>query len=213
MAGWAAQIPTGRPTRAALLTGRNHHSVGTGVVIDQATGYPGYNSVIPRDAVAIGEILGLNGYDKDHTAPEWEATQAAPFHNWPTRPVKGFHYYYGFLGDDASQWEPGSLFRNTTPIQPFIGHPGWNLITAMADEAIGRIKMLNDVQPNRPFMIYYAPGATHAPHPTKEWVDKISGMHLFDDGWNKLRDTIFANQEKLGVIPAGQSPKVGNALA
>jgi arylsulfatase A-like enzyme len=195
------------PTRAALLTGRNHHSVATGVVVDQATGYPGYNSVIPRDAVAIGEILRQNGYDtswygKDHNVPQWEGSQAGPFHNWPTGPIKGFDYYYGFLGDDASQWQPGNLFRNTTPIQPFLGNPGWNLITAMADEAIARVKMLNEVQPDRPFMIYYAPGGTHSPHhPTKEWVDKISAMHLFDEGWNKLRDTIFANQKKLGVIP------------
>jgi arylsulfatase len=195
------------PTRAALLTGRNHHSVATGVVVDQATGYPGYNSVIPRDAVAVGEILRQNGYDtswfgKDHNTPQWEGSQAGPFHNWPTGPVKGFDYYYGFQGDDASQWQPNNLFRNTSPIQPYLDDPGWNLTTAMADEAIGRIKMLNDVQPNRPFMIYYAPGGTHAPHhPTPEWVDKISAMHLFDDGWNKLRDTIFANQKKLGVIP------------
>ncbi|MBR0957654.1 arylsulfatase [Bradyrhizobium japonicum] len=195
------------PTRAALLTGRNHHSVATGVVVDQATGYPGYNSVIPRDAVAIGEILRQNGYDtswygKDHNLPQWEASQAGPFHNWPTGPIKGFDYYYGFAGDDTNQWQPGNLFRNTTPIQPFMGNPGWNLITAMADEAIGRIKMLNDVQPDRPFMIYYAPGGTHSPHhPTPEWIKKISDLHLFDKGWNELREQIFANQKKLGVIP------------
>ncbi len=194
------------PTRAALLTGRNHHSVATGVVVDQATGYPGYNSVIPRDAVAIGEILRENGYDtswygKDHNVPQWEGSQAGPFHNWPTGPVKGFDYYYGFIGDDSNQWQP-YLFRNTTPIEPFLGKPGWNLITAMADEAIQRIRMMTELQPDRPFMIYYAPGGTHAPHhPTKEWVDKISAMHLFDGGWNKLRETIFANQKKLGVIP------------
>jgi arylsulfatase len=195
------------PTRAALLTGRNHHSVSTGVVVDQATGYPGYDSVIKRDTVAIGEILRLNGYDtswygKDHNVPLWNTSQAGPFTDWPTGPIKGFDYYYGFIGDDTSQWQPNNLFRNTTPIEPYLGHPGWNLITAMADEAIQHIKMLNEVQPDRPFMIYYAPGGTHAPHhPTKEWVDKISAMHLFDDGWNKLRETIFANQKKLGIVP------------
>jgi arylsulfatase A-like enzyme len=195
------------PTRAALLTGRNHHSVATGVVVDQATGYPGYNSVIPRDAVAIGEILRQNGYEtswygKDHNVPQWEASQAGPFHNWPTGPIKGFDYYYGFVGDDTNQWEPNNLFRNTTPIEPYLGNPGWNLITAMADEAIQHVKMLNEVQPDRPFMIYYAPGATHAPHhPTREWIKKISDMHLFDKGWNALREQIFANQKKLGVIP------------
>jgi arylsulfatase A-like enzyme len=195
------------PTRAALLTGRNHHSVATGVVVDQATGYPGYNSVIPREAVAIGEILRQHGYDtswygKDHNVPLWESSQAGPFHNWPTGPVKGFDYYYGFIGDDTTQWTPNNLFRNTTPIEPYLGNPGWNLITAMADEAIGRVKMLNEVQPDRPFMIYYAPGATHAPHhPTPEWVKKIEDMHLFDDGWNALREKIFANQKRMGIIP------------
>jgi arylsulfatase len=195
------------PTRAALLTGRNHHSVATGVVVDQATGYPGYDSVIKRDTVAIGEILRQNGYDtswygKDHNVPNWVASQAGPFTDWPTGPIKGFDYYYGFIGDDTSQWQPNNLFRNTTPIEPYLGNPGWNLITAMADEAIARIKMLNEVQPDRPFMIYYAPGGTHAPHhPTPDWVKKITDMHLFDEGWNKLRETIFANQKKLGVIP------------
>ncbi|MBX3357029.1 MAG: arylsulfatase [Phycisphaeraceae bacterium] len=195
------------PTRAALLTGHNHHSVATGVVVDQATGYPGYNSIIPRDAVCIGEILRQNGYDtswfgKDHNVPKWAGSQAGPFTDWPTGPVKGFDYYYGFIGDDTNQWQPNNLFRNTTPIEPYLGHPGWNLITAMADEAIDRVRMVSEVQPDRPFMIYYAPGGTHAPHhPTKEWVDKIAAMHLFDGGWNKLRETIFANQKKLGVIP------------
>ena len=195
------------PTRAALLTGRNHHSVATGVVVDQATGYPGYNSVIPRDAVAIGEILRQNGYatawfGKDHNTPQWTGSQAGPFTDWPNGPIKGFDYYYGFIGDDTTQWTPGNLFRNTTPIQPYLGHPGWNLVTAMADEAIAHIKMLNEVQPDRPFMVYYAPGATHAPHhPTPEWIKKISDMHLFDKGYEAVRQQIFANQKKLGVIP------------
>jgi len=195
------------PTRAALLTGRNHHSVATGVVVDQATGYPGYNSVIPRDAVAIGEILRQNGYatawfGKDHNTPQWTGSQAGPFTDWPNGPIKGFDYYYGFIGDDTTQWTPGNLFRNTTPIQPYLGHPGWNLVTAMADEAIAHIKMLNEVQPDRPFMVYYAPGATHAPHhPTPEWIKKISDMHLFDKGYDAVRQQIFANQKKLGVIP------------
>ncbi|MBV8638135.1 MAG: sulfatase-like hydrolase/transferase, partial [Candidatus Eremiobacteraeota bacterium] len=195
------------PTRAALLTGRNHHSVDTGVVVDQATGYPGYDSVIPREATAIGEILRQHGYDtswygKDHNVPQWEASQAGPFHNWPTGPIKGFDYYYGFIGDDTTQWTPNNLFRNTTPIEPYLGNPGWNLITAMADEAIARINTLNELQPDRPFMIYYAPGGTHAPHhPTPEWVKKIGDMHLFDKGWNMLRETIYANQKRMGVIP------------
>jgi arylsulfatase A-like enzyme len=195
------------PTRAALLTGRNHHSASTGVVVDQATGFPGYDSVIKRDTVAIGEVLRQNGYDtswygKDHNVPTWVASQAGPFTDWPTGPIKGFDYYFGFIGDDTSQWTPNNLFRNTTPIEPYLGKPGWNLITAMADEAIQRIRMLNEVQPERPFMIYYAPGGTHAPHhPTQEWVKKISDMHLFDKGWDALREQILANQKKRGVIP------------
>jgi arylsulfatase A-like enzyme len=113
----------------------------------------------------------------------------------------GFDYFYGFVGGDASQWEP-NLFRNTTAIYPFQGNPGWNLTTAMADEAIQYIKQLKELAPEKPFLVYYVPGGVHAPHhPTKDWIDKISAMHLFDDGWEKLRETIFANQKKLGIMP------------
>jgi arylsulfatase A-like enzyme len=114
----------------------------------------------------------------------------------------GFEYFYGFVGGDANQWQP-NLFRNTTQIFPFEGKPGWNLVTGMADDAIDYLNRINQTAPGKPFFVKYAPGATHAPHhPTQEWVEKIRAMHLFDDGWNKLRDTIFANQKKLGVIPA-----------
>jgi arylsulfatase len=113
----------------------------------------------------------------------------------------GFEYFYGFVGDDTSQWQP-NLYRNTTAIYPYVGKPGWNLITAMADDAIAWMNQLNALDPNKPFLVYYVPGATHAPHhPTPEWIEKISAMHLFDKGWNALRDTIFDNQKKLGVIP------------
>ena len=115
----------------------------------------------------------------------------------------GFEYFYGFMGGDASQWTPGTLVRNTTPIHPWEGKPGWNLTTAMADDAIDWMNRLNDLDPSMPFLLYYAPGGTHAPHhPTPEWVKKISDMHLFDKGWNALREQIFANQQKLGVLPA-----------
>jgi len=192
------------PTRAALITGRNHHSVGFGVVSEQSTGYPGYNSVIPKDSATIGRILRENGYrtswfGKDHNTPTYQASQAGPFDQWPGG--MGFEYFYGFVGGDASQWEP-NLFRNTTPIYPYIGHPGWNLTTAMADDAIHWLNQLNDIDSSSPFFLYYVPGGTHAPHsPTPEWDKKISDMHLFDEGWNALRDQIFANQKKLGVIP------------
>ena len=192
------------PTRAALITGRNHHSVGFGVISEQATGFPGYNSIIPEDKATIGRILLDNGYStawfgKDHNTPAFAASSAGPFDQWPTG--MGFEYFYGFVGGDANQWQP-NLFRNTTQIYPFEGKPGWNLVTGMADDAIEYLNRMNQTMPSKPFFVKYAPGATHAPHhPTKEWVDKISAMHLFDQGWNKLRDQIFANQKKLGVIP------------
>jgi len=192
------------PTRAALITGRNHHSVGFGVVGETSTGYPGYDSIIPLDKGTIGTILRDNGYatawfGKDHNTPSFQSSQAGPFHQWPNG--MGFEYFYGFVGGDASQWQP-NLFRNTTAIYPFQDNPGWNMETAMADDAIQYMKQLKELAPDKPFFVYYVPGATHAPHhPTKEWVDKISDMHLFDEGWNKVRETIFANQKRLGIMP------------
>lgn len=194
------------PTRAALITGRNHHSVGFGVISEQSTGFPGYNSVIPKDKATIGRILLDNGFatswfGKDHNTPVYQASQIGPFDQWPTG--MGFEYFYGFVGGDTSQWEP-NLFRNTTQIYPYVGKPPgtWNLTTAQADDAIDWLNRVNQIDPSKPFFCYYVPGGTHAPHhPTKEWVDKIHNMHLFDEGWNKLRDTIFANEKKLGVIP------------
>ena len=192
------------PTRAALITGRNHHSAGFGVVSEQSTGFPGYNSIISKDKATIGRMLLDNGYatswfGKDHNVPSFAASQVGPFDQWPVG--MGFEYFYGFIGGDANQWQP-NLFRNTTQIYPFEGKPGWNLVTGMADDAIDYLSRINQTAPTKPFFVKYAPGATHAPHhPTKEWVDKISAMHLFDGGWNQLRETIFANQKKLGVIP------------
>jgi arylsulfatase A-like enzyme len=114
----------------------------------------------------------------------------------------GFEHFYGFMGGDADQWTPGSLFRDTTHIEPFLGNPRWNLITAMADDAVQWMNELNDVNPDIPFLLYYCPGGTHSPHhPTPEWVNKISDMHLFDKGCNDVREQIFANQKRLGVIP------------
>jgi len=192
------------PTRAALITGRNHHSVGFGQISEMATGYPGYNSIITRDKVTIGRILKDNGYrtswfGKEHNTPAFQASQDGPFDQWPIG--MGFEYFYGFIGGDANQWEP-NLFRNTTQIYPFVGKPGWNLTTAMADDAIAYMNRINALSPDQPFFIKYAPGGVHAPHhATPEWIDKISKLHLFDQGWNKLRDQIFAQQKALGVIP------------
>jgi len=194
------------PTRAALITGRNHHSAGFGVISEQATGFPGYNSIIERDKATIGRLLKDNGYatawfGKDHNTPTFQASQAGPFDQWPTG--MGFDYFYGFVGGDANQWQP-NLFRNTTQIYPFEGKAAgsWNLVTAMADDAIDYMTRMHQINPAKPLFIKYAPGATHAPHhPTQEWVDRIHAMHLFDDGYEKLRERIFTNQKKLGVIP------------
>ncbi|HEY5866158.1 MAG TPA: arylsulfatase [Candidatus Tectomicrobia bacterium] len=193
------------PSRAALITGRNHHAVGYGVVGEAATGFPGYNSIIKKETATIGTILKEHGYatswfGKNHNTPFYLASQAGPFDQWPTG--MGFEYFYGFMGGDTSQWAP-NLFRNTTAIYPFQGDPGWNLTTAMADEAIQHMKQLKEIEPDKPFFVYYVPGGTHAPHhPTPEWIKQISEMHLFDAGWNKLRETIFANQKRLGIMPA-----------
>ncbi len=192
------------PSRAALITGRNHHVAGFGVVGEIATGFPGYDSIIRKENGTIGEILKGNGYatswfGKDHNTPFYQSTQAGPFEQWPNG--MGFEYFYGFVGGDASQWQP-NLYRNTTAIYPFQGKPGWNLTTAMADEAIQYMKEIKEIAPEKPFLVYYVPGGTHSPHhPTPEWIEKISGMHLFDGGWNKLRETIFANQKRLGIMP------------
>ena len=190
------------PTRAALITGRNHHSVGYGVVSEQATGYPGYDSIIGVDNATIGEILRQNGYatswfGKEHNTPTFQYSAAGPFDQWPIG--MGFDYFYGFMGGDSSQWEP-FLFENTTQIFPWVGKPGYNLITDEADKAIDHIKQLNAAAPGKPFFVYFVPGATHAPHHAPpEWIAKFKGK--FDMGWNAMRDQIFANQKKLGVIP------------
>jgi arylsulfatase len=193
------------PTRAALITGRNHHSAGFGVISEQSTGFPGYNSIIEKDKATIGRILKDHGYatswfGKNHNTPAFAASQVGPFDQWPIG--MGFEYFYGFVGGDANQWQP-NLYRNTTPIYPFEGKPGWNLVTGMADDAIDYLNRINQIDPGKPFFVKYAPGATHAPHhPTKEWVEKIRAMRLFNDGYEKLRERIFENQKRLGVIPA-----------
>jgi arylsulfatase A-like enzyme len=191
------------PTRAALITGRNHHSVGFGIISEQSTGYPGYDSVIGPENATIGTILQQNGYatswfGKNHNTPSYRYSAAGPFDQWPIG--MGFEYFYGFMGGETDQWTP-YLFQNTTQIFPWIGKPGYNLTTDMADEAIAHIQRLNAAAPDKPFFVYYVPGGTHSPHqPKKEWIDKFKGK--FDMGWNELREQIFANQKRLGVIPA-----------
>jgi arylsulfatase len=193
------------PTRAALITGRNHHSVGFGVISELSTGYPGYDSVITKDKASIGTILRDNGFatswfGKNHNTPTYLYSLAGPYDQWPSG--MGFEYFYGFMGGETNQWEP-YLFRDHTQVFPWVGKPDYNLTTDMADDAINYMKGLNAANPEKPFLLYYVPGGTHAPHhPTPEWIKKVSDMHLFDKGWNDLRETIFANQKKLGVIPA-----------
>jgi arylsulfatase len=190
------------PTRAALITGRNHHSVGFGVISEAATGYPGYDSVIGVDNATIGRILRSNGYatswfGKNHNTPSYQTSQAGPFDQWPIG--MGFEYFYGFVSGETNQWQP-DLYRNTTRIYPYVGKPDYNLTTDMADDAVNYLNQLNALDPTKPFFLYYAPGGTHAPHhPTQDWIDKFKGK--FHMGWNALRDEIFANQKRLGVIP------------
>ena len=191
------------PTRAALITGRNHHSTGFGVITELSTGYPGYDSIIGTDNGTIGRILSANGYatswfGKNHNTPGFQLSTSGPFDQWPTG--MGFQYFYGFMGGESDQYQP-FLFRGTSPVFPWVGKSGYNLITDMADDAIGHMRSLNAAAPEQPFFVYYVPGGTHAPHqPTKEWIAKFKGK--FDMGWEKLREQIFANQQRLGVVPA-----------
>ena len=191
------------PTRAALITGRNHHTVHTGVITEAATGFPGYDSVMQKDTATVAEVLKQNGYGtawfgKNHNVPDWQTSQAGPFDLWPTG--LGFDHFYGFIGGDTSQWRP-AVVEGTKPVEPYLGKPDYNFDYDMADKAIQWIGMQKAVAPDKPFFCYYAPGATHAPHhPKKEWVDKYKGK--FDQGWDKLREETFARQKAMGVIPA-----------
>ena len=178
---------------------------------EAATGYPGYDSIITNDKATIGQILTANGYatswfGKNHNTPAFVTSQAGPFDQWPSG--MGFEYFYGFNSGETNQWQP-ELYRNHTRVYPYLDNPGYNLITDMADDAIDHIERLNALAPNKPFFLYYAPGATHAPHhPTPEWIEKFKGK--FGMGWNALRDQIFANQKRLGVNPG---ERTADALA
>ena len=192
------------PTRQALLTGRNHHSCGMGGITEIATGSPGYCSVLPNTMSPIARTLKLNGYataqfGKCHEVPVWQTSPAGPFDAWPTG-GGGFEYFYGFIGGEAHQWYP-SLYEGTTPIEvKKTPEEGYHFMADMTDKAIGWIGQQKALIPDKPFFIYFAPGATHAPHHVpKEWADKYKGQ--FDKGWDKLREETFARQKKLGVIP------------
>jgi len=192
------------PTRQALLTGRNHHTVGMGGITEIASGSPGYNSVLPNTCAPLARTLKLNGYataqfGKCHEVPVWETSPAGPFDAWPTG-GGGFEYFYGFIGGEAHQWYP-SLYEGTTPIEvKKTPEEGYHLVEDMTDKAINWIGQQKALIPDKPFFVYFAPGATHAPHHVpKEWADKYKGK--FNQGWDKLREETFARQKKLGVIP------------
>jgi arylsulfatase len=191
------------PTRAALLTGRNHHTNATGVITEMGTGYPGYNSLMPKSSGSVGEILKQNGYNtswwgKNHNVPDWQTSQAGPFDLWPT--ALGFERFYGFIGGDTDQWHP-AIYDGTNPIEA-PNDPNYHFDADLADHAIAWIQQQHSLAPDKPFFAYYTPGLTHAPHHApKEWIAKFKGK--FDMGWDKLREETLARQIQQGVVPAG----------
>jgi arylsulfatase A-like enzyme len=191
------------PTRQALLTGRNHHSAGMGCITEMATSAPGYTSIRPNTVAPLAEILKLNGYataqfGKCHEVPVWETSPMGPFEHWPTG--SGFEHFYGFIGGETNQYYPG-IYEGTKPVEPErTPEEGYHFTEDMTDKAIEWVRKQKALMPDKPFFVYFAPGATHAPHHVpKEWADKYSGK--FDLGWDKLREETFARQKQLGVIP------------
>jgi arylsulfatase A-like enzyme len=192
------------PTRQALLTGRNHHSVGMGSITETATSAPGNNSLRPNTKAPLAMTLKLNGYStaqfgKCHEVPVWQSSPMGPFDGWPSG-GGGFETFYGFIGGENNQWDP-ALYDGTTPVEPpATPEEGYHLTEDLADRACSWVRQQKALMPDRPFFVYFAPGATHAPHHVaKEWADKYAGQ--FDDGWDALRERTFARQKELGVIP------------
>lgn len=189
------------PTRAALLSGRNHHTVGMGAVADLATSAPGYTSSRPNTCATVAEILRLNGYStaqfgKCHEVPTWETSPLGPFDRWPTG--SGFEHFYGFVAGETNQYSP-ALYQDTVPIEP-PDSPTYHLTEDLADRCIEWVRQQKSLMPDKPFFAYLAPGATHAPHHVfPEWADRYKGR--FDQGWDALRAEIFARQKEIGVIP------------
>lgn len=193
------------PTRAALLTGRNHHSCASGTITEIGDSFPGYTGQIPKSCAMVAETLRQNGYStaffgKNHNIPDWETSVSGPFDRWPTR--QGFDHFFGFVGGESNQWQP-ALYEDTRPVEMEVppGREGsYTLNDALADRAIEYIHQQKSVTPDRPFFVYYAPGATHAPHHVpREWIDKFKGQ--FDQGWDRYREQCFKRQLELGVIP------------
>jgi arylsulfatase A-like enzyme len=191
------------PTRAALLSGRNHHSVGMGGITEIATAAPGYTSRRPNTMAPLAETLKLNGYStaqfgKCHEVPVWETSPMGPFDNWPAG-GGGFEYFYGFIGGENNQWNP-ALYEGLTPIEPAkTPEEGYHLTEDLADHAISWVRQQKALMPDKPFFMYFAPGATHAPHHVpKDWIDKYKGA--FAHGWDRQREITFETQKSLGVI-------------
>ena len=191
------------PSRAAMLTGRNHHAVGMGAITEMATSAPGYNSLRPNTCAPLAEILKLNGYStaqfgKCHEVPVFESSPIGPFDHWPTG--SGFEHFYGFIGGENNQYYP-ALYDGTSPVEPpRTPEQGYHLMEDLADQAIGWIQQQKAIAPDKPFFVYFAPGATHAPHHVpKDWIAKYKGK--FDQGWDQVREETFARQKALGVIP------------
>ena len=191
------------PTRAALITGRNHHAVHSAAITEAATGFPGYDSVMQKDTATVAEVLKLNAWStawfgKNHNVPDWQTSQAGPFDLWPTG--LGFEHFFGFIGGDTHQWRPAAI-EGTKPVEPYLENPDYHFDDDLADRAVKWIRTQKAVAPEKPFFLYYAPGATHAPHhPRKEWVKKYAGK--FDAGWDAIRAETLARQKKLGIVPA-----------
>ncbi len=192
------------PTRQALMTGRNHHSVGMGNITETATAAPGQNSLRPNSKAPVALTLKLNGYStamfgKCHEVPVWESSPMGPFEHWPSG-GGGFEYFYGFIGGENNQWDP-ALYEGTTPVEPpATPEEGYHLTEDLADHAVNWIRQQKALMPDKPFFVYFAPGATHAPHHVpKDWADKYKGQ--FAHGWDQQREITFARQKALGVIP------------
>jgi arylsulfatase len=187
-----------------LLTGRNHHSVGMGGITEIATAAPGYSSLRPNTKAALATTLKLNGYStaqfgKCHEVPVWQTSPMGPFDAWPTG-GGGFEYFYGFIGGENNQWDP-ALYEGTIPIEPpKTPDEGYHLTEDLADKAIAWVSQQKALMSDKPFFMYFAPGAVHAPHHVpKKWIDKYKGR--FAHGWDRQREITFAKQKELGVIP------------
>jgi len=200
------------PSRAALLTGRNHHVSGNGFLAEWATGYPSYNTMIKRSTATVGAVLKYNGvntswFGKNHNTPDWETSAVGPFDRWPTG--MGFDYFYGFNAGETDQYYP-VIFQNTVPVEPGKSpEQGYHFMTDMTDKAINWLELQKSIAPDKPVFMYFAPGAAHAPHqPPQEWRDKFKGKFAY--GWDKEREITYERQKKMGIIPADAklSPRI-----